>query len=360
MEIEILRPRLMAPELAERWTGLQESDPALRSPFLTPHWPKAVERALEHPDRGLRIAVLHEGGKPRGFLGVRADAFAAMPPGAPMCDYQALVAEPGLRLDPRALVRALAVGRLDFSHMLAGRDGFARFAKGREVSWTVDVEAGYKAYAAGRRKAGLTVLKDLDKKRRKVEREVGPVRFTARSASREDFESLFDWKRAQLKGTGQVDIFAGGWPMRLMRDLFQRQQPGLEGVLFTLHVGHGLAAVQFHLAGTRVLHAWVIAHDAAFERYSPGMLLFQDILRWMDATPFVRLDLGVGDYRFKRELANGTVEVMHGFVGVRSRAALLRGAAYGVRRAAEFLPLGAVSDLPGKAMRRFDVLRALR
>jgi hypothetical protein len=51
---------------------------------------------------------------------------------------------------------------------------------------------------------------------------------------------------------------------------------------------------------------------------------------------------------------------MHGFVGVPSAASLLREAAYGVRRAAEALPLGAVSALPGKAMRRIDLIRGLR
>ena len=80
----------------------------------------------------------------------------------------------------------------------------------------------------------------------------------------------------------------------------------------------------------------------------------------MDKTPFDRLDFGYGDYRFKRELSNHTEELMHGFVGVPSAATFMRQAAYGVRRAAESLPLGRMSALPGKAMRRFDLLRGLR
>ncbi|HEX3406238.1 MAG TPA: cellulose biosynthesis protein CelD, partial [Caulobacteraceae bacterium] len=91
-----------------------------------------------------------------------------------------------------------------------------------------------------------------------------------------------------------------------------------------------------------------------------GLLLFQDVLKWMDERPYDRLDLGYGDYRFKRELSNLQRPLMHGFVGVPSAASLLREAAYGVRRAAEALPLGAVSALPGKAMRRIDLIRGLR
>ena len=80
----------------------------------------------------------------------------------------------------------------------------------------------------------------------------------------------------------------------------------------------------------------------------------------MDGTPYNTLDLGPGDYRFKRELANAHRGIAHGFVGVPSPAALMRGAAYSVRAAAEALPLGAMSELPGKAMRRLDIVRGLR
>jgi CelD/BcsL family acetyltransferase involved in cellulose biosynthesis len=45
---------------------------------------------------------------------------------------------------------------------------------------------------------------------------------------------------------------------------------------------------------------------------------------------------------------------------VPSPALLVRSAAYGVRAAAEALPLGKVSQLPGKAMRRMDQWRGLR
>ena len=54
------------------------------------------------------------------------------------------------------------------------------------------------------------------------------------------------------------------------------------------------------------------------------MQLFQDILRWMDDAPYSRLDLGSGDYRFKRELSNVKVGVTHGFIGSPSAAALMR------------------------------------
>ena len=66
--------------------------------------------------------------------------------------------------------------------------------------------------------------------------------------------------------------------------------------------------------------------------------------------------------RYLRALQNVSAmrEIAHGFVGRPSPAVLLRRAQYSLRETAERLPLGAVSDLPGKAMRRLDQWRGLR
>ncbi|MFZ5668123.1 MAG: GNAT family N-acetyltransferase [Pseudomonadota bacterium] len=362
MQIDVVRPWELTPAAVERWTALQAADPLTDSPFLAPGWAQAVARAQgpDAEDRGVRVAVLGGMDAPRGFLAARVGPFTAMPVGAPMCDYQGLAAEPGLEVDPRRIVEALGVGRYDFSHMLEDQRPFAPMARGRADSHVIDVGQGYAVYEAERRAAGVSALKDTDRKRRKAEREIGPVVFTAFSRSRADFDQLVAWKRAQWKATGQTDVFSAGWPLRLLRGLFASRDPGFGGVMFTLHVGERLAAAQMNLRGGHTVHSWIIGHDPALDRYSPGMMLFQDILRWMDEAPYSRLDLGAGDYRFKRELANRHVGVAHGFVGAPSAAALLRETAYALRRAAEALPLGPVSDLPGKAMRRLDLLRGLR
>ena len=360
MEIEVVRPSDLSIDDHFAWLALQDAEPALDSPFLSPGWAKAVERA-QVQDRGeVQVAVLREAGAARGFFPARVSGLTAMAAGAPMNDYQALVAEPGTLLDTRELIEALGVDRLDFGFMLADQTAFAPHMRGHSISYLLDLSEGYAGYAAQRRVAGSGVLKDLDKRRRKAEREAGPVVFTAHSHSRTDFDRMVAWKRAQLQATGQTDIFQAGWTLRLTRDLFARRDPDFGGVLFTLHIGGELAAAHFHLRGRHTIHAWIIAYEHAFERYSPGLLLFQDIARWMDQTPFRILDLGAGDYRFKQQLANRHRMVAHGFVGRPSPLSLLRRAQYGVRDAAERLPLGRISALPGKAMRRLDLWRGLR
>ena len=365
MEINVVAPGALAPEDLSRWSALQAGDPMFDSPFLGPGWALAVERAQAGccdagPSRGVRVAVIRDHGQAQGFFSTRVAGPVAMPAGAPMNDYQGLVAAPDLALDPKALIRALGVQRLDFTHMLEGQNAFAPFVRGEAATYRVETPDGFAAYAESRREAGSGVLKDIDKRRRKIEREVGPVTFTAHSRSTAAFDQLIAWKRAQYVCTRQTDIFDTPWTLRLLRALLDGHDPDFGGAMFTLHVGDQLAAAQFNLRGKQTLHAWIIAHDEIFERYSPGLILFGEILRWMDESPFKVLDLGAGDYRFKQQLSNARPNIGHGFVGRPSAATLVRSAEYGVRAAAEALPLGKYSTWPGKAMRRLDLLRGLR
>lgn len=359
MDIDIIRPSDLSSAEIERWTALQAADPQVASPFLSPHWPIAVERAKTSAASGVRVAILHQGGKVRGFFPAKVRGATAMPAGAPMCDYQGVVAEAGTTIDPRALIEAFGVARYDFTHMPTSQAAFSPHIRGETPSWQVRLPYGYEVYAHDKKQES-GVLRDLDKRRRKAEREAGPLTFTAFSRSRTDFDRLIEWKRANYRATGQTDIFAAGWTSRLLKDLFLGRDPAFGGTLFTLHLGDKLAAAHFHLRGQQTIHAWIIAHDETFDRYSPGLLLFQDIMRWMDDTPYTTLDFGPGDYRFKKQLSNAVCMVGHGFAGRPGAATLVRSAAYGLRGVAERLPLGPVSQLPGKAMRRLDLIRGLR
>ena len=363
MRIDVVAPHELATTDMGAWEQLQAADEALDSPFLSPHWPRACAE-VDGPDRrsGRVLVVRREAGGPGlGFLPVRlASGGTALPMGAPMADYQALVAGPDLAIAPRTLVRAMPARRFDFNHLLASQDLFAPFMRGRAESQVVDISAGYAAYAAERRAGGHEILKDTAKKRRKLERDIGAVEFTALSASTADFDQLIDWKRKQYKATRQTDIFDAQWPLELLRNLHARPDPAFGGALFTLHADGKLVAAHFALRSAKVVHAWFIAHDPAFARFSPGVILIDHILQGASDRGMRELDMGPGDYRFKFQLANTTRTVAHGFVATPSPAALVREAQYQVRTAAEALPLGRVSHWPGKAMRRVDLWRGLR
>ena len=358
--IEVVKALDLSPADIARWEELRRGQSRLDSPFLSPQWALAVARAQGDKGHEVKVAIQRGAeGEAIGFLPARVRQDVAMPVGAPMCDYQALVTAPGVTMDPGDLLVALGAHRIDFWHMMADDGSLARHGRGQADSWVVEAPDGYEAYAAERKTAGVGVLKDIEKKRRKAEREVGACRFTAMSESRAAFDQLVAWKRVQLLLTHQTDLFKTPWVNKLLDDLFQMRGPEFGGGLYTLHLGERLAAVHLHLRGQHTIHGWLIAHNPDLERYSPGLMLFQDILKSMDGTPYTRLDLGTGDYRFKRELSNAQQKVVFGFLGSPSVPTLVRHAVYGVRQVAEALPLGRISEIPGKAMRRMDLLRGL-
>jgi CelD/BcsL family acetyltransferase involved in cellulose biosynthesis len=357
MEFTVVAPEVMTATDESAWLALQAAS-GRTSPFLSPFWVQACA-AVAGPDQACaRIVRLHEGGETVGFFPVRVRGGTAGPVGAPMCDYQGVIGAPDLDVDVRRLLGALRVGRLDFSSLLADQTAFGRGVRGVAQSQVIDLSDGYDAYAAARRAAGTDILQDTAKKRRKLEREQGAAVF---SVSRDvgDFETMIAWKRAQYRASGQTDIFQAGWTEALLRSLFARNAPEFGGAFFTLHVDGKLAAAHFALRQGAVIHAWFIAHDEAFARYSPGVILINEILKWAPSQGVRELDLGPGDYRFKHSLANVKREVAHGYIGRPSATALVRAAAYQVRATAEALPLGRFSALPGKAMRRLDLIRSL-
>lgn len=360
MSIEVVSPFELASVDLRTWARLQASHPDLASPFLSPGWSMALAK-LDGPDRRFgRVAVVVEGGEGRGFFAARASRFTALPAGALMSDYQGLVAEPDVQLDARELVRALGVQRLDLLNVPQSQTTFAPHLRVACDSRLIDLTGGFDTYAAARKAAGSSILADTAKKRRKLEKDHGAIRFTAQSASIEDLAVLMGWKSAQWRETNQPDVFQTPWTAELVRRLHAHPEPGCAGELFTLHVGDRLAAAHFALAGSEVLHAWFIAHDDHFARYSPGVVLIVDILKWAGERGLREMDLGPGDYRFKLQLANAGRAIGHGYVGRPSAATFVRAAQFGVRQAAEALPLGRYSDLPAKAMRRIDNWRGLR
>ncbi len=357
MEFTVVAPEVMTAADVSAWLALQEVH-ARTTPFLSPFWVQACA-AVAGPDQTCaRVVILRRDGEAVGFFPVRVRGAEAGPVGAPMCDYQGVVGAPDLDIDPRRLLGALRVGRLDFSSLLADQSAFSRGVHGVAQSQVIDLSEGYDAYAAARRAAGTDILQDTAKKRRKLEREQGAAVF---SVSRDlgDFETMIAWKRAQYRASGQTDIFQTGWTEALLRSLFARNEAAFGGAFFTLHVDGKLAAAHFALRQGAVIHAWFIAHDEAFARYSPGVILINEILKWAPSQGVRELDLGPGDYRFKHSLANVKREVAHGYIGRPSATALVRAAAYQVRATAEALPLGRFSALPGKAMRRLDLIRSL-
>jgi CelD/BcsL family acetyltransferase involved in cellulose biosynthesis len=357
VRIEAVHPgELGAPEGAA-WERLIAANPNLASPYYSLGYAKAVGAA--RPDA--RVAVIEDGGAIQGFLCVqRAGGMAGMALGAPLSDYQGLVAaSDDLRPDGRLLCRALRVGRIDFTHLPATQAGMTSQFRGANPSWVANVVDGAAAYLAQMRQKRQETLRQQDRKRRKMEREVEGLTFAIEQGDATHLEALLEWKTEQCRRTGQPLVWAAPWVRRTVHAAFEAQDPAFRGMLFTLKSGEKLAAAHYALVNGHVMHAWLLSHDPSFEAYSPGVLLTRYMVEWAANNGYAAVDFGIGDYRYKREFGEPLGALGWGYIGRPSVAAVWRSMEFTGRSLLERAPFGAIAEAPGKVMRRLDVMRGL-
>lgn len=350
MRLETIHPKELGPAEFGRWRAHQQANPALSSPYLTPEWAQLVGAVREDA----RIAVIESGA---GFFGIqRLSRFTAMGLGAPIADYQGLVASSALDVNPAALCRAFNVGRIDLANAPAG---FLAHAAGEEGSWIAEVSGGKDIYEAALKQRRGEFVRQSHKKARKFARNCGPLEFRAASRERADFETLICWKNAQLERTGQPQTWARPWIRNTLHSCFEAQAPEFAGVLFTLHANGKLVAAAFCLRAARVLHFWLLGHDAGYDAYSPGVHLARQVIHWSAEHGFAEVDFGTGDYQYKRQLSTSQRMLQRGVIAGSSWSGAMRRAQHALRARIERLPEPRLAALPGKAMRRLDLIRAL-
>lgn len=349
MRIETIHPKELSVAAATLWRAHQRADAALASPYLSPEWAQAVGAARDDA----RVCVIEAG---RGFFAAqRLSRFSAMGLGAPIADTQGLIAETGFNVPAGALCRALRVGRIDISHAPAGQTLFKPAHS--DGAWIAETHGGRDLYEAALRLQRGEFVRQTDKKLRKLMR-TSDVTFST-TTDRADFDALLAWKRAQLKATGQPPIWDTPWVRQVIDACFHACTPHFAGRLFVMRVDGRVVAANFCLSGPRAMHMWIIGHDDACEAASPGVQLARWVIGWAGEHGIAEVDFGPGAYRYKRQLATTQRTQHFGVAAGPSLSGAVRAGAYALRRGIERLPAPQLAALPGKAMRRFDLARAL-
>jgi len=119
----------------------------------------------------------------------------------------------------------------DFDHLVTTQPTFEPFHhRLRRIAY-LDLSQGYESYAAQRRAAGSDEIKQISRKLRKCEREQGEVTFEMDCRDETLLDLLIQWKSAQLRQNGLMDIFAFPWTVELMKSIFRGSSETLSGLL---------------------------------------------------------------------------------------------------------------------------------
>jgi CelD/BcsL family acetyltransferase involved in cellulose biosynthesis len=321
MEVAVIRPGELGPAECARWRALQHSNPLLDNPFLAPEFTLAVGHARSNA----RVGVLESGGEVVGFFPYELQGpRVARAIGLGLSDCQGLVHAEGWDPDPQALLKGCRLAVWEFDHLIADQELFAPYHALRYASPIMDLSSGYEGYVENRQRASKKTVKATFAKARKLEREVGEVRFDFDVRNRDELELLMRWKSAQYRRTLRHDRFAKRWIVRLVEDLFANRTSGCSATLSMLYVGGRPIAGHLGLRSETVLACWFPAYDVEFAKYSPGLLLHFRMAEAAAACGIHYLDLGKGQAAYKESLANSALKVAEGWVERSSPIALLR------------------------------------
>ncbi|HEY7767257.1 GNAT family N-acetyltransferase [Longimicrobium sp.] len=176
--------------------------------------------------------------------------------------------------------------------------------------------------------ARLPQQTDTRRKGRKLEAEVGPIRYVADDPDPAAFQRCLQWKSRQYRATGVGDGFAD----RRNVELFERLRDTGLLTISSLYAGERLAAVHFGVLHEGRFASWIPAYDVELQKYSPGRLLQHAMMEDSFRRGDTEFDFLIGDEEYKYLYA--THVRIAGPVGTPPLKVRARKAAKGVARAA--------------------------
>ncbi|WP_421785528.1 GNAT family N-acetyltransferase [Hyphobacterium sp.] len=323
------------------------------SPYLLPDFAEAVGAVRED----VRIAVITENGEDAGYFAHHKRGQGIRPVGAPMSDYQGIIARPGTSIGATALLSQLGAGFLAFENWWSGSAEPGGTGRERDGSVVVDLSDGPEAYFAARKALHKSQFKNMERRRRNAERDFGPVRLQAGDPDGRLFETLVRWKSTQYAETGKLDVFGIHWAKRLLEHLAALDDPAFRGEVYALWLGDDLAAIEFGLRAGDLYHSWFPAYDERFAKVSPGLLLLHEIFRAAPEQKITRVDLGRGGTHYKTYYASYEVPLDAGRLTAPGLAALGLKSWDMAEAVAGRLP-GRLGQLPARMRRRWSQVSA--
>lgn len=352
MKLELIAGSELDDGLREKWRGLQSRNPSLANPYFCHEYTSCVAEIRDD----VFIAVIEDANEVVGFFPFqRGWGKCGRPVGGIVSDYQGIIAAGDLHVDPEWLLRGSGLVRWEFDHLLAEQSAFAPYHRGRYSSPMLDLTEGFESYKAARRAQGTKLFEQLARKQRKLERELGPVRFEVQVTEPDALLRCMQWKSQQYRNSDILDLFSFDWPVRLLKVLQQIQTDAFAGVLSTLSVGDRLIAAHMGMRSERVWHYWFPSYEAELSKYSPGQILLLRMAERAPAMGIETIDLGKGDSRYKTQLASKAATVCEGRVELPCAANRLVNLAEGARDWVDRNPDAPwLARLPGRALRKYD------
>lgn len=353
VRVSLIHPRDLGPSEVAAWNSMQLATPSLANPFLSPEFAMAV--GCFRP--GARVAVLTEGQSTIGFFPFERRQLGG---GGPICGWltpcQAVIHAPGAEWDARELLRGCGLSAWRFDNLVPDQQPFKDYHTAIVPSPVIDLSGGFEAYYEKLRAKSPRFCKEIARRARKLEREVGEIRIVADSRDASVLRTLMAWKSERYRQTSHVDRFEQPWLVGLLENLLSTRSTQFNGLLSALYAGDKLVAAQFGLRTGTLLVGWFTGYDTSLRSYSPGLLQIKGLAEEAAATGIHTIDMGGGPQNYYKE----TMKSYDSFVaqGVVTTRSML-GTAHYMRNALTWTARRTVRQHPDLHLATKQVLRRI-
>jgi CelD/BcsL family acetyltransferase involved in cellulose biosynthesis len=308
MRISVVHPRELGESEVTTWRDLQDAHPALDSPFLSPEFTIEVGRLRDQ----VRVAIITDGPDIVGFFPFEKHPLGiGVPVAAGLTDAQGLIHTKDAEVDAVELIKDCGLAVFEFDHLLAGQP-LVPEKHSRHPSPVMDLTEGYAAYIETIKQTSGKTYRSTTYKRRKLQRDVGPLRHEYGIRDEGPLHTLLGWKTDQYRRTGRTDRFARPWIVRLVENLLRIDTKHFAGVLDMVYVDDRPMAGHFGLRTRTTLAGWFPAYDTGFSKYSPGLIHHLAMAERAAEDGVQVIDLGRGQKEYKEKLKNGEHIVVEG------------------------------------------------
>ena len=323
MKIDVYPADRLSPDEIERWVAIQRAHKVFDNPFFRPEYVQLAARVLDN----VEVAVMKPAGATVGLFPFERHAHdVGRPVGTILSDMHGVVTPQTCHWDATQLVRDSGLNAWQFDHLIASQQPFIPHHSFVDESPYIDLRGGFDAYRGNRQAAGSSVIRQAQRKGRKLDREIGPIRFCAHTTDPKVWAALVNWKRLQLGRQGYADLFRFDWVNALLEELRTVEGSEFSPLMSALYAGDQLLAVHLALRSHHVLSSWIPTHDDQFSKYSPGLVLHVELAKWAAENGIERIDLCRGENQMKSSLMSGSTPVAIGSVDRRLiRQTLARG-----------------------------------
>lgn len=332
----------------DAWSRIQAGDSTFDSPFFCPEFTSVVASIRDD----VWVGIIEQGGAIVGLFPFQRGAWGeAQPVAGEVSQFHGAIVQPGIPWNVDELLRSCHLSSWAFDHLPTSQSQFQRHFRRIGESPFIDLANGFDAYCADKNKSGRAIEQAF-RKARKLEREIGPLRFELHDVSDESFQRLLAWKSEQHRRTNVADAFQLAWLVTLLDRIRLTQTDSLAGLMSTLFAGDHLVAVHLGMRSKNVAHSWYPAYDTAFSKYSPGITLLLKMSEALADAGIKRIDFAARQQIYKTRFMSGAIPVAKG-VADRSRLkACVRRNAGAIRECVRETPVAAPIRIPVRMLRR--------